>query len=105
VALVWPGRVWGGFSTYIRFHPPFFPGKSKNIYNQNKSKYTCYEKLQLQNKSSYSTFNQIVDCMMSYTEILELPLIMTDLLLCTKIMITILYELSQLISMKILYFQ
>lgn len=49
MALVWPGRVWGGFSTYIRFHPPFFPGKSKNIYNQNKSKYTCYEKLQLQN--------------------------------------------------------
>ena len=56
------------------------------------------------NKSSYPIFNQI-DCVLSYTEILELPLIMTDLLLSTKIMITILHELSQLISKTIAYFQ
>ena len=47
--------------------------------------------------------NPSADFKLSYVEILELLLIITELLVCAKVMVTILHELSQLFPNNILW--
>lgn len=78
-----------------------FKTKQNKKQIQPKEKQSAYYEMTSSKQVFYTTSNQTTDPKLSYIEILELPLITMELLLCAKMMLNIFHGLSQLTPTKI----